>query len=407
MKSPTWFQDDQLARELSQLTETEFAKFADSDLLDLRPVVIPASGNIIGENDYFMWPIAAKIDETMVVLYQRTPCHWGPDKEKQDENSGVRMVVTSSDGGMTWSDPVDVLQAGRWKKTPFWGFGGGLGVHRGIVYLALNEGVYRSPDKGRKWELVSREPRFDDVDGIVWSSGIRLTFDAAHGLVVWTTSGFSQDYEQRANHGKYGTHLVAVYSPDFGTTWHSEAQSLPDELRISAMTPVQLSGTIAVMLRNGLRNASYGQGYSGTGWFPFQLALTNIGPTGHTDDPDVNFNPVSRRFEVAAPFRNGGGPGPKSHMKVNLYSMEPAELARGKTEWRYDGTLIRYKDDFGKADGFGVGGSVIDMERQAKVFHVWGGDCNDKAGIYQYSASLDSRAVSRYLLGFYGSGSKT
>lgn len=396
----TWFHDNPLARELSQLTAHEFRKFAATDLLDVRPVVLPTPKNILGENDYYMWPIATMVDGTVVVLYARSPCHWGPDSTKGGGRSGIRMVVTSDDGGRTWSTPVDVLQAGRWARSPFKGFGAGLGVHEGVVYLALNQGVYRSQDKGKSWELASDAPTFDGVPEVLWAPGMRLTVDEVHGLTVWTTSGFSQDSKARMQRGEYGTHMVAVYSPDFGATWRHEAQALPDGLRLSEVTPVQFDGKIAFFLRNGFKNVHFGQGYSGTGWFPFQFALSDVGPVGIVDTPDIAYNPVTRRLEVAAPHRRGTGPGPTGGMKVNLYSMSPSELAGGKTQWRYDGTLVRYKNVFGKSDGFNPVGSVIDAARGKRVIHVWGGDCTGKAGIFQYSVDLDTPAVRRYLMEF-------
>lgn len=160
---------------------------------------------------------------------------------------------------------------------------------------------------------------------------------------------------------------------------------------------------MAFFLRNGLDNTRFGQGYSPTGWFPFDFALSDIGPVKKVDTPDINYNPETGRLEVAAPHRGGSGPGPKGAMKVNLHSMSPAELAEGKTEWRYDGTLIRYRDVFGRSDGFNVVGSVVDRARRRKFYHVWGGDCTGRAGIFQYALSLDSPAVRRYLLDFYGS----
>jgi len=395
-----WYRDDALARELSQLDEQEIAKFEGSALVDVRPVIVPHPEHVVGANDYFMWPIATMVDGTMVVLYARTPCHWGKDSEKRDANSGIRMIITSADGGHTWREPLDVLQAGRWDKSPFTGFGAGLGVHDGVVYLALNQGVYRSPDKGLSWELVSQEPVFADVPDRLWGPGMRITFDAEHGLTIWTTAGFG-DYEARSKHGKYGTHLCAVYSPDYGTTWHYEEQVLPDGIRLSEVTPLQFDGKIAFFLRNGLRETNYGQGFSATGWFPFTFALSNVGPVGIVDTPDVAYNPVTQRLEAAASHRHGRGPGPGGRMKVNLYSITPEKLAAGNTDWRFDGTLIRYTQRFGKSDGFNPVGTVIDTQAGKQYVHVWGGDCTGRAAIYQYSRSLQTDAVREYLTGFY------
>lgn len=397
-----WYRQDSLARGLSQLSEREIAKFTESELLELRPVVVPNTGNVVGANDYFMWPIATKVDGTLVVLYARSPCHWGKQKSQGDGNGGIRMVVTSSDGGKSWSDPVDVLRAGRWTNSPFEGFGGGLGVHKGIVYLAVNQGVYRSRDKGRSWELVSASPSFVGVPGRLWAPGMRLTFDIEHGMTIWTTAGFASVRKEIAD---YGNRLCALYSRDEGKTWRYEEQVLPKGIGLSEVTPVQFSGQIAFLLRNGLRNVHYAQAYSATGWFPFRFGISNIGPVGIVDTPDIAFNPVTRRLEAAVSHRKGGGPGPTGAMKVNLYSIAQSEMAAGRTDWRFEGTLIRYRAAFGKSDGFNPVGSVIDAETGWQYLHVWGGDGTDKAAIFQVSRSLDTSAVRDYLTRFYEAGS--
>ncbi|MDA3926537.1 MAG: sialidase family protein [Kiritimatiellae bacterium] len=402
-----WYHTNAQIRTLSQLSSDEFDKFSNSALIDVEPVIAPNKENLVGANDYYMWPIATIIEDTMVVLYSRSTCHWGKEKSQNDGQGGIRMTITSSDGGLTWSKPVDVLQAGRWEKTPFKGFGGGIGSHGGIVYIALTQGIYRSADKGRTWSLLGEEPQWDQVPKTLWAPGMRLTFDDKHGLTIWTTSGFSQDYLQRRDHNAYGTHMVSVYSPDFGRTWKSESQPLPDGLRLSEVTPIQFNNKIAFFLRNGLKKTCFGQGFSETGWFPFTFAISNIGPVGIVDTPDIQYNPRTQRMEAAAPHRKGLGPGPQGQMKVNLYSMTPAEMAAGETAWRYDGTLIRYKNLFGKSDGFNVVGSVVDETRNRRFFHVWGGNGTNTAAVFQYSISLDTDKVSGYLRNFYKTAKST
>ncbi len=401
MQEPDWYYTDAQARELSQLTTEEFDKFAKSELIDVRPVIIPRGENLVGKNDYYMWPIATMIDDTMVVLYSRGSCHWGAQKSEADKNGGIRMIVTSSDGGKTWSKPFDLMSVGSWKKTPFCGFGGGIGSYKGVVYVALNKGIYKSCDKGKTWKLLTEKSTWDQISETLWSAGTRLTFDDTHGMVFWTTTGFSKNYIDRRDHGAYGTHMVALYSPDFGHTWKIESQALPEGLRLSEITPLQFNNKLAFFLRNGLKKTCYGQGYSDTSWFPFSFGISNIGPVGLVDTPDIQFNPKTQRIEVAGPHRTGLGDGPQGRMKANLYSMTPEELAAGKTEWRYDGTLIRYKNLMGKSDGFNLVGSVIDEARKRRFFHVWGGNGTNSAAIFQYSISLDTEKVSSYLKDFY------
>ena len=312
------------------------------------------------------------------------------------------MVVTSSDGGKSWSEPIDILEmvSSKWKRVPFSGFGGGIGTHHGNVYIALNEGVFVSRDKGKNWQLVADQPSFDTVPASIWAPGGRLTFDDEHGLIIWSTRGFSSNPQERKK-GLYGSHLVALYSPDFGKTWAYEEQALPDGLRLSEVTAVRFEGKTALFLRNGLKNTRYGQGYSETGWFPFQLALSNVRSEGYVDTPDINYNPVTRELEAVVSHRSGDGPGPTGGMKLNLYSTTPEALAHGEMRWHFDGTLVRYKDVFGRSDGFGPVGSVIDTDRNVKILHVWGGDLSGTAGIFQYTVSLQTPLVRDYLYRFY------
>jgi len=395
----TWYEADATARGLSQLTAAEFAKFTGTSLLDVRPVVVPGKDNVVGDNDYFMWPIATKVDDTLLVLYQRTPSHWGPDLVKRDKNTGIRMVVTTTDGGKTWSEPVDVRQAGAWKNSPFKGFGGGLGVHDGVVYLAINQGVYLSKDKGQTWELVPEPADWGEVPERLWAPGMRITFDAVHGLTIWTTTGFAAKRKETED---YGDRLCAVYSPDFGKTWRYQEQEVPKGIGLSEVTPVQFDGKVAFFLRNGLHNTCYAQGYSATGWFPFRFAITNVGPVQTVDTPDIAYNPTTGRLRAAVSHRRGRGPGPKGKMKVNLYSISPGAMAKGESDWRYEGTLVEYHSRFGVSDGFNPVGSVVDTAAGVQYIHVWGGDGTGKAAIYQYTVSLDTPAVSKYLHGFSG-----
>ncbi len=399
-----WYRRDALARELSQLDEREVAKFAGTDLLDVRPVVTPRPDCVVGENDYFMWPIATKVADTLVVLYKQTTCHWGKDASKRDANSGANMVVTSSDGGKTWTKPVSVLEAGRWDRSPFAGFGGGLGVHDGVVYVAINQGVYGSRDKGRSWKLVSASPSFEGVPQRLWAPGMRMTFDAVHGLTLWTTRGFAAVRKETKD---YGTRLCAVYSPNYGKTWRYQEQPVPEGIGLSEVTPLQFDGGLVFLLRNGLRDTRYAQAYSASGWFPLRFGISSIGPVEVVDTPDVAYNPVTRRLEAAVSHRKGGGPGPKGRMKVNLYSIAPSEIRAGSTQWRFEGTLIRYRAPFGASDGFNPVGSVVDRQAGRQYIYVWGGDCTGRVGIFQYSRSLDTPAVSAYLRSFYANASQT
>ena len=417
----SWYHNDPLAGELSQLTAQEYERVRDNPLLDAHPIAVPREGQIIGENDYFMWPIGTRVDETDIVLFARKRYHFGRNRQKyprSDEHSGIRMITRSSDGGRTWTEPMDLFeQVDRWDRTLFGGWGGGLGVHEGVVYLALNEGLYRSQDKGATWSLVVEKPDLDrvpldpvpvpvvegevsqkkqappPVDAPLWSPAMRITFDEEHGLIIWSTRGFKSEGRDGSVASHYGKYLCALYSPDSGETWHYQEQKLPEGIYLNEITPVSYGGgKVMFFLRQGGHDRHYAQGYSETGWFPFQFSTTNVGPTKVMDTPDVIYNPQNERLEAVAPFRLLDQP-----MELRLYSIGAKALADGASDWRYDGTLVRYKKPFGQSDGFNPVGGVIDPEAGLHRFHVWGGDVSDRAAIFEYRRSLDTETLRKHL----------
>lgn len=419
--SSDWYERDALARELSQLTGGEYQRIRDTPGLAVQPIAVPREEKVVTGNDYLMWPIATRIGDTTIVLFARKRYHFGRNRLKdarEDEHSGIRMITRSSDGGRTWTEPMDLFdQVGRWDRTLFGGWGGGLGVHDGVVYLALNEGLYRSHDKGATWSLVTAEPDFGDVpldavpvtftegekfqataappvDAPLWSPGMRITFDDERGLILWSTRGFKSQGRDGSVASHYGKYLVALYSPDFGETWHYEEQKLPEGIYLNEITPVSFdNGKLAFFLRQGGHDQHFAQGYSETGWFPFDFATTSVGPTKVMDTPDVIFNPRNGRLEAVAPFRFLDQP-----MEMRLYSIAAEALARGESEWRYDGTLARYEERFSRSDGFNPVGGVVDPEAGLHRFHVWGGDVRNRAAIFEYRRTLDTSALQEALL---------
>lgn len=413
-----WYDTDALARELSQLAPGEIQRLRETGRVEVRPVALPRPDQVVTGNDYFDWPVATKIGRTIIVLFDRRRYHWGGEEgeARVDANSGIRMITRSTDGGRTWSEPIDVVaEAGRWSRTLFGGWGGGLGVHDGVVYLALNEGLYHSGDRGASWRLVAGEPDFSavphepvpapgleaqNVSGApavhapFWSPGMRITFHEQHGLVLWTTRRFKATGRDGRTNDHYGKALSALHSPDFGATWHVSEQALPEGLYLSEVTPLPFGeGELAFFFRNGIRGSRYGQGYAADGWFPFQFTITDIGPVDLMDTPDLVHNPVTGRLEAIAPFRNFKAP-----IELRLYSIDPHALARGSSSWRFDGVLLRYDGPWGVSDGFNPVGGVIDLESGRHHFHVWAGHPKRRAGIFQVSRSLETDRLREVLL---------
>lgn len=123
-QSYDWWEQDSVARELSQLTDDEIEKFRNSELVYVKPVMLPYEQNVVEKNDYFDWPIATTVNETIILLYDRRTRHGiqaASEKEIEEYNNdqrGVRMVMHSKDGGETWSEPFDLFQYSRSPNTP-------------------------------------------------------------------------------------------------------------------------------------------------------------------------------------------------------------------------------------------------------------------------------------------------
>jgi hypothetical protein len=84
-------------------------------------------------------------------------------------------------------------------------------------------------------------------------------------------------------------------------------------------------------------------------------------------------------------------------MELRLYSIDPGALAAGNSKWQFDGTLLRYRDRFGKSDGMNPVGGVVDERAGVHRIYVWAGDGANQAGIFEYRRTLDTGALKRYL----------
>ena len=45
-------------------------------VLEIKPVVLPEGDLLKGNNGHFGWPVAAKTDKGIVVMFHRKPHHW-------------------------------------------------------------------------------------------------------------------------------------------------------------------------------------------------------------------------------------------------------------------------------------------------------------------------------------------
>ena len=74
-----------MAKKLSQLLPEEIEILDGSGLLHHKPIILPKSEFVVSGNDYFDWPIATKVDDTIVVLFDRRHYHGGKPKDGEPQ----------------------------------------------------------------------------------------------------------------------------------------------------------------------------------------------------------------------------------------------------------------------------------------------------------------------------------
>jgi hypothetical protein len=80
-----WYETDPMAKKLSQLLPEEIEILDGSGLLHHKPIILPKSEFVVSGNDYFDWPIATKVDDTIVVLFDRRHYHGGKPKDGEPQ----------------------------------------------------------------------------------------------------------------------------------------------------------------------------------------------------------------------------------------------------------------------------------------------------------------------------------
>jgi hypothetical protein len=407
-------------------------------MLEIHPVVLPEGDLLKGNNGHFGWPVATRADEGIVVVFHRKPQHWGIEGHSLpgDEHTTRAAVTFSTDGCRTWSDPTAIE---RFADEPVedcrLGFGNTIRtLPDGSVLVVTTYGVFRSEDCGRTWEHLQGAFGKTQLQGPRTNNGPRLCFHPEWGIIA---PGHAV---ARANPGRYekttteeGTPWIPPeiwlrYSREGGRTWSERKQELPDFASCVEPAMTNYEGALVVIGRCHGRESfdpesrlwHYVQLVSPDGKEPFEAELTTItatdvegrewhGPWAQ-DTVDVAYNPVSRRLEVVATNRNGGGP-PNEHavkgMSLNLWSIDPHALLGGSADWRFEGTLVqrlgRMTDGF---DGMHPGGAVIDEAAGVQHIFCYAGfgsyrfvepDRRGIAGIFRITRTLNTAALSAHL----------
>lgn len=387
--------------EKQRLTDLE-----EKGVLTITPVALPTGRHLVGENRHLGWPVGIKVGKTLLCAYHQTLRHHGGGG-RQNETSSDAVIVRSTDGGKTWSDPIDVRQFGVNEKPMVLAFGNCFGAIGGNVFFATKYGLYRSEDEGKTWALIpdaltQEQTGHKDVGGF----GPRMIVHPEKGLVV----------PVGVRHAPF---LDMYSSKDEGLTWIHERHKVSNAIHPLEPTFIYHDGHLICLSRNHpLPFKWHGQTrapqrpvmmVSDTGWFPMKhQEVTNISSYQWPDTPNVDFNPVTKRFEAVVTNRNGGvgkdEKNGKNEQTVNLWSISKEDLYAGRADqWRFEGTLLRLKSGMQRigpqdVDAAHPGGAVMDEENGVQHIFIYCGRYATPTGIYKITRTLDTDKLRKVMI---------
>ena len=394
-------------------------------MLELDPVVLPEGDNLLSHNDLFGWPVATMAGETLVVVFHRIPFHWGGD-EQHDAFSSTAVMTRSTDGGQSWSSPVD-LKSFIKKETVGCrlDFGNSIGTtNDGTVVVVTNYGVFRSVDEGENWEHLSGAYGEEQLSGPAGNNGPRLLDHPTHGLIVASHSNALAEKRNPDRTPYIPPEIWVRFSKDGGHTWNEKKQDFPDFATPIEPTLLQHDGALLVVARcHGYESFEpqyktwrYVQLYAKSGWFPFKPMLSTIRATDvrdisenphhgawTQDTVDLCYNPVSKRIECIATDRNGdagkGAKNTRDGQTLNLWSIDPEALKNGSNEWRFEGTLLHRNGYMSRSeiDGMHPGAAIVDEKNGVQHIFVYIGSPLGPSGIFRITRSLDTQRLSAFL----------
>lgn len=375
----------------------EQLQFISKPLGEFAPVSLPAED--AGPCNHFGWPISTKVEDTIVVMYRRLPGHNPTHAGKPDEHLSYGIILTSDDGGQTWSKPYDLRDSmapedrNRGGTVPLshrYKFDKGntseegykvhmhsIGTtHDGAVVAINNHGVFRSADKGKTWKHFPKALRDDTFPHPILNIGPRIIDHPKYGLLAF---GNWQKVPGK-NPGK-STAFVAICSTDGGETWTKEEY----DVEIPQYEPAALlyENKILFMTRDQTEVREHTQ-MEWTPGKPPRFIKTNLVNPSFIDTTDLSFNPVTKRFELVRSERY--------HMQLWLWSMAPDEWETGK--WTRECCLLATKGKFySTADGFHPAAAVIDEKRDMQHIFIYAGAPEGPAGVYRLSRTLHTEAL--------------
>lgn len=381
---------------INEKEEHRLERLEKEGILTVRPVVLPVGKHLVGKNHHLGWPVGVKVGKTLLCLYHQTLRHHGKGP-REDETSSRAVLVRSTDNGETWSEPMDMRQFGTSEKQRVMGFGGCFGVLDRTVFAATCYGLYRSGDEGKTWEFLPDALTQEQTGSKHCGNfGPRMVIHPEKGLVLPVGGGSC---------------LHFYCSKDRGVTWHHEpVANLAEGIEPAEPTAVYHDGLLVFVARNCVPHRFHQyirepqrpcMVVFGSGWLPVtHQRRTNISSYRGPDTTDVDFNPVTKRFEAVVSNRSGGALGNETNelheSTVNLWSMSKEDVAAGRADgWQFEGTLLRLRS--GRLhtrpfdpDAFHPGGGVMDEENGVQHVFVYCGPFSTPTGIYRITRTLDT-----------------
>lgn len=390
-------------------------------LLELKPVVLPEPEFVIGKNNHFGWPIATRAGDALVVIYLRRCSHFVAPQ--WDEDSSGCMMIRSLDEGRSWSKPFDLRNHFREPDGSLRYFSKGESIATtsdGAIVLGHKDGTYRSEDQGMTWRHFPHPFRKTLEPGVRSRMYCpRMIEHPDYGLVRMEGTILKPEFPGWPHTGQ---RMHAGYSRDGGRTWHDELHDVP----------IAGSAEPAMVFHDGAlfmigrphdvvaydpksHTTRYIQYWSKTGWFPLEAKLTNMRTTDRPksglpgkglDTVDLCFNPVTKRLEVVATDRMGGGVEGRFWdvpFSLNLWSIDPKAMLAGSANWRFEGCLFERQASMTLAnqarmsDGCHPAAAVIDEKERVQHIFVYLGSPSGPAGIFHLRRTLDTPRLAAFL----------
>ena len=395
-----------LARELLGASDEQWAKFEDGrkqGLIEVAPVNLPIDPP--GDCNHYGWPVAAMVEDTIVVMHRRIPGHRRQGAGEAHEKMSYGVVLRSTDGGKTWSEPYDLRDC---MKPQDRNRGGivplshrykfdrknksmvGYKVHLhaigttrdGAVVAMNNHGVFRSEDQGKTWKHFSKALREDTFPHQSVTLGPRILDHAQRGLLAF---GNWSGWRRPGEGPKLTTKLVVLRSKDGGAQWEVEEHDIG--FRQYEPAVLMHEDAFLTVTRDQTKAKSHRQMTWRPGGKP-EVMETNLQDPRYVDTVDFSFNPVTKRFEVVRSER--------WRMELWLWSMDPREWKTG--QWRRECRLLARGGGFyGTADGFHPAAAVIDEKRGVQHIFIYSGHPNGPAGVFRMTRALDTDRLTKCL----------